>query len=68
MLNRKNIAVDLGVRLHCVAPVDEKRRTIVQHHRRARRTGEAGEPGEPLFARGQVFILLAVGARHHEAV
>src|SRR5207344_2025128 len=34
----------------------------------ARRTCEASEPGQPFFARGQIFVLLTVGARHYETV
>ena len=34
----------------------------------AGRAGEAGEPGEPLVAGRHVFVLVAVGARHDEAV
>ena len=55
-------------RLHGVAAVDEQRRALGQHDRGAGRAGEAGEPGEALLARRQVFVLLAIGARHDETV
>ena len=32
------------------------------------RAGEAGEPDQPRLAGGHVFALMAVGARHDEAV
>ena len=68
MLDRKNLAVDLRVRLHRVAPIDEERCTVGQDHRRACRAGESRQPGKPFLARGQIFILLSVGARHHKTV
>ena len=68
VLDRKNLAVDLSVRLHRVAAIDEQRRAVSQNDGRARRAGEAGEPGQPLLACGQIFVLLAVGARHDEPV
>ena len=43
-------------------------RPVGQHDGSAGRAGEAGEPGQPLLARRQIFVLLAVGARHDEAV
>ncbi len=60
--------IDLHRRLHGVAAVGEQRGAVGEHDRRAGRAGEAGEPGEALLAGGQIFVLLAVGARHHETV
>ena len=68
MLDGKDLRIGLRRRLHGVAAVDEQHRALGQHDRNAGRAGEAGEPGEALFARRQIFVLLAVGARHHEAV
>ena len=68
MLDREQFRVDLRRRLHGIAAVNEHRRTHRQHHGRSRRTGEAGEPGQPFLARRQAFVLLAVGARHDETV
>ena len=68
MLDGEDALVDLRIGLHGVAAVDEHGGLVVQHDRGAGRAGEAGEPGEPLFARRQIFVLLAVGARHDEAV
>ncbi len=39
-----------------------------QYDAEAGRTGEAGEPGKALFGRRHIFVLVAVGARHQEAV
>ncbi len=68
VLDGENLVVDLGCRLHRVAAVGEQHRAFVEHNRRAGRAGEAGEPGQPFLARRQIFVLLAVGARHEEAV
>ena len=57
-----------ALRLHGVAAVDEQHRALVQHDGGTGRAGKAGEPGEPRLARRQIFILLAVGARDHEAI
>jgi hypothetical protein len=54
--------------LHRIAAVDEDRRALGEHDGGARRTGEAGEPGQALLARRQVFVLLAIGARYDETV
>jgi hypothetical protein len=68
VLDRENGSIDLRGRLHCVAPVDEKSGTIIQHDRCAGRTGKAGKPGQPLLTGRQIFVLLTVGAWHHEAI
>ena len=60
--------VDLLARLQRVAAVDEQRRAVGEHDGAAGRAGEAGDPGEPLVGRRHVFVLVAVGARHDEAV
>ncbi len=60
--------IDLRPGLHGVAAVDEHRRLVGEHDRGAGRAGEAGEPGEPFFTGGEIFVLLAVGARHDKAV
>ncbi len=41
---------------------------VGQHDGDAGRAGEAGEPGQPLGAGRHIFVLVAVGARHDEAV
>src|SRR6185503_18457235 len=51
-----------------VAAVDEQRGALGEYDGAARRSREAREPGEPLVGRGHVFVLVAVGARHDEAV
>ena len=68
MLDGEEFRIDLRRRLHGVAAVHEQRRALGQHDGGARRAGEAGEPGQPFLAGRQVFVLLAVGARHHESV
>ena len=68
MLYGKNVAIDLGTRLHRVASIDKKRCAIVEHHRGAGRACKACNPGQAFFARGQIFVLLAIGAWHHESV
>ena len=62
------LAVDLVAHLQRVAPVDEDRRLLGQHHRRARRALEAGQPGEPLRVAADIFAHMLVGQRHDEAV
>ena len=64
----EQVGVDLLARLQGVAAVDEQRRAVGQHDGAAGRAGEAGDPGEPLVRRRHVFVLVAVGARHDEAV
>ena len=68
MLDGEEFRIDLRRRLHGVAAVHEQRGALGQHDGGAGRAGEAGEPGKPLLARRQIFVLLAVGARHHKAV
>ena len=68
VLYRKNIAVDLRVRLCRVTAVNEERRTVVQDDCGSCRAGKAGEPGQAFFALRQIFVLLAIAARHDEAV
>src|SRR5262249_5072037 len=57
----------LVAHLQRVAAVDEDRGAVGEHDRNRGRAGEPGEPGEPLFRWRQVFVLMAVGARRHEA-
>jgi hypothetical protein len=68
MLDGKNRLIDLRVCLHGVAAVHEHGRALAQHDGRAGRAGEAREPCQSLLARRQIFVLLAVGTRHHETV
>ncbi len=68
MLDRKDRTVDLARRLRGIAAVHEQHGALGEHDREPGRSVEAGEPGQALLARRQIFILLAVGARHHETV
>ena len=65
--DRERRGIDLVASLQRVAPVDEQRRFVGEHHRTAGRTGEAGKPSEPLVRGGHVFVLMTVGARYDEA-
>ncbi len=67
VLEREGLGVDLAADLDRVASVDEDRRLVGQHDRRAGRAGESGEPGEPLRRGRQVLALVLVGVRHDEA-
>src|SRR5262249_35055062 len=42
----------------------EERGFARQHHGKARRSRKSGQPGQPLLARRDIFILLLVGARY----
>src|SRR5664279_5437134 len=68
MLDGKYFRVGLRRGLHGVAAIDEQRRALGEQDGRAGRPGETGQPGESFLAGGQIFVLLAVGARHHQAV
>ena len=68
MLDREQRRVDLIAHLQHVAAVDEDHGAVGQHDRGAGRAGEAGEPGEPFLGGRHIFVLMAVGARHDEAV
>ena len=68
MLDAENFAVDLFTHLHLIAAIDENNRALGEHDGKARRSGEAGQPGEPLGARRHVFVLKTIGARHNESV
>ena len=67
MLDRKHRGVDLVAHLQQVTSVDEDSGAVGQHDRGAGRAGEAGQPGQPLLGGRDVFVLLAVRARHDEA-
>ena len=60
--------VDLAAHLDDIAAVDENRGLFLQHDGKARRAGEAGEPGEAFRAFGHIFVLMRVGARNEETV
>ncbi len=68
VLDRKQRAVDLVAGLGGIAAVDEQRGLVGEDDRGPGRAGEAGEPGEALLARRQIFVLEPVGMRHDEAV
>ena len=68
MFDGKSGGVHFVARLHRITAVDEQHGTIGEHDGDAGRAGEAGKPGEPLGAGRHIFVLVAVGARHDEAV
>ena len=68
MFDREQRAVDFLAHLHLITAVDEQRRAVGKHDGDTGRAGEAGEPGEPLVGGRDVFVQIAVGARHNKAV
>jgi len=54
--------------LQDVAPVDKDRRLVLQDHRETGRARKTSEPGEPLGAFGDIFVLVFVGARREKTV
>ncbi len=58
---------DLGPRRQRVAAVDEQRGLVGEHHGRPGRSGEAGQPRQPLFGGRHVFVLMPVGAGQDQA-
>jgi hypothetical protein len=62
------LAVDLASDLQRVAAVDEDRRFLGEHHGRAGRSFEAGQPGEPLGVAADIFAHMLVGERDDESV
>jgi hypothetical protein len=65
--DRPGLAIDLLCGLQGVATIDEHGRRVGEHDREASRAGEAGEPGQPLGGRRNVFPQVLVGARDDEA-
>ena len=66
-LDMPGLAVDLLGSLQRVAAIDEHRGLVGQHHGHAGRAGKTGQPGQPLLRRGDIFILLLIGAGNHES-
>ena len=62
------LAVDLAAHLQRVASVDEDRRLLGKHHRRAGRALEAGQPSEALGVAPDIFAHMLVGERDDEPV
>ncbi len=61
------LAIDLLGGLQRVAAIDEYRGLLGQDDSRAGRTGEAGQPGQPLFRGRDILVLLLIGAGNHES-
>jgi hypothetical protein len=67
VLDGKQRGIHLLARLQRIATVDEQHRAVHENDRGAGGAGKAGEPGQPLLAGGDIFVLLAIGARHDPA-
>src|ERR1700730_9042087 len=68
MLDREQLGVGLVAGLERIAAVDEQTPALGEDDGSPGRSGESGEPGKPLFARRQIFILVAIRVGHHEAI
>ena len=64
----EGLGVHLFAGLNRVAAVDEKRRLVAQDDGETGAAGKAGEPGQPLLAGRDIFVLVRVGAGNQEAV
>lgn len=58
--------VHLTLHLRAIAPVDEHARNVGQHDAEPGRSGEAGQPLQPLIPCRHIFALMDIGARHEE--
>ena len=65
-LDAPGLGIDLLGGLQRVAAVDEDRGLVGEHDGKARRSGEAGQPGQPLLGRRDIFVLLLIGAGNDE--
>lgn len=65
---RERLQRDLVADLQRIATVDEHPGDVRQHDAEPGRAGEAGQPFEPCVPRADVFALMRIRARHHEAV
>ena len=61
-------AVHLLAHLDGIAPIDEDRRAILEHHCRAGRSAKTGEPAQPLGIAADIFAHVLVGNRDDKAV
>ena len=66
-LDAPGSGIDLLARLQGVTAVHEHRRLMRQHNCLSRRTGETGQPGQPFFRWGDIFVLLLIRAGNHES-
>ena len=66
-LDAPGMAIDLFGGLQRIAAIDEDRGLPGQHDGKPGGAGKAGQPGQPLFGRRDIFVLLLVGARNHES-
>jgi hypothetical protein len=61
-------AVDLVAHLQRIAAVGEDRGFFGQHHSRAGRALEAGQPSQPLRIGADIFTHMLVGERHDKSI
>src|SRR6516225_8740779 len=66
-LDGPGLPIDLLGRLQRVAAVHEQGRLIVQHDCEPRLSRKTAEPGQPLFRRRDVLVLLLIGPRDNES-
>src|ERR1019366_6648048 len=67
-LGFKDQKIDLILDRQAIAAIDEDHGARFEHDGKPRRTGKAGEPGEALFASGDIFVLVFVGARNQKPI
>ena len=60
--------VDLLCHLDGIAPVSEHGGALFENDRLTSRSGKAGQPGQALFARRQVFAAMLIRTWQYEAV
>ena len=62
------VRVGFGFRLHGVAAIDQQQRGLLRHDGKAGGAGKSRQPLQALGAGGNVFALMAIGARHKHGV
>src|ERR1700742_1696384 len=66
-LDAPGFGVDLFWGLQRIAAMDEYRGRLRQYDREACGAGKSGQPGQPLFRRRDIFVLLLIGAGDDES-
>ena len=62
----KRARIHLRLDLHPVTTIDKNPGPFHQHHTKARRSGEAGEPGQPVIAGCDILALMGIGPWHQK--
>ena len=68
MGNGKQRRVGLVARLQRVAAIGKQHGAAGEYDHAAGRAGKAGQEGQPLFRRRDIFVLMGVGARKNQSV